>query len=422
MSTADRALRRVPLPPPVKRRLARLRLRHATAVVEIDRFLLGGENGMSAAEYARAVDDLMRPSTPIAEWPHVRLLQAYATCGESVLLPDAFRDTPYSRNAHRCVQATGHYFGATTDEEIRQVATDFVHRYAGGAAATLRPSQSRADDPIRVRPVRRSRYFEVVDGHHRLAAAFVEGQTVATVAVERRQVWTPLQALLREMSWLEGKLELYQPLDAPELAEGWTQVRKCYDRMGKMRAFLDERSLLEQAGSYLDVASCYGWFVAQMQDLGFDAHGMERDPLGAVLAEQVYGVRPGRIAVGDCAELLPASESTFDVVSCFSLLHHFVLGRGSCSAERLIELIDRTTGRVLFFDTGQGTEAWFRSTLPDWDADHVERWLGEHTSFDEIVRLGPDEDAVAPFEDNYGRMLFACVRSPGSGDGQHPLQ
>ncbi len=398
-----------------------IRLEPGVAVVEMDRFLLGGENGLSAAEYSEVVGDLLRPSTPIGEWPHVRLLRSYRDDGDSVLEPRRFHATPYSRNARLCVQATGHYFGATTDDGIRQVAIDFVRRYAGGAPATIRPSQSRVDEPVRVRPVRRSRCFEVVDGHHRLAARFVRGETAAAVVVERRQVWTPLQALLREMSWLDGKPELYQPLEAPELAGGWVQVRKCHDRMAKMRAFLIERSLVEQPGRYLDVASCYGWFVAQMRHMGFDAHGMERDPLGGVLAEQVYGVQPGRIAIGDCVELLQATEASYDVVSCFSLLHHFVLGRGSRQAERLVELLDRATGRVLFFDTGQGTEAWFRASLPDWDPDYIEGWLREHTSFDEIVRLGPDEDAVAPFEDNYGRMLFACVRS-GSGDGQHPAQ
>lgn len=412
--SVDQLTRRVPYPPAVKRVGAQLRLRPGVAVVPMDSLLLGGENAMSAADYARATGDLLRPSTPIARWPHVELLQDYVAHGESALEPESFGRSSYLANARRCVATTGHYFGATTDEEILAVAGGFVRRFegAGGQPGSSRPSQSRPDEPIRVRPIRHSSCYEVVDGHHRLAARFVRGEPTAQVVVERRQVWTPLQSLLREMSWLDGRMQLYQPLSSPELDATWTQVRKCTDRMGRMREFLGERGLLSENGdrTYLDVACCYGWFLGQMRELGYDVHGIERDPLGAVLAEQAYGVESARITVGDCVPALEAAGATYDVVSCFSLLHHFVLGRGPSSPEHLAQLLDKVTGRVLFFDTGQGHEAWFKADLPGWDADFIEDWLRRNTSFDEIVRLGPDEDAVPPFEDNYGRMLFACVR------------
>jgi hypothetical protein len=92
-------------------------------------------------------------------------------------------------------------------------------------------------------------------------------------------------------------------------------------------------------------------------------------------------------------------------------LHHFVLGRGSVGHEELLRLLDRVTGRVLFLDTGQEHEEWFRESLAGWDADSIRRTLLENTSFDEVVDLGPDLDAVPPHERNYGRRLFACVRS-----------
>ena len=39
---------------------------------------------------------------------------------------------------------------------------------------------------------------------------------------------TPLQLELSEMSWLAGERNrIYQPIDAPELAEKWITVRKC---------------------------------------------------------------------------------------------------------------------------------------------------------------------------------------------------
>ena len=113
---------------------------------------------------------------------------------------------------------------------------------------------------------------------------------------------------------------------------------------------------------------------------------------------------------GDAVEFLRGDTGPYDVVSCFSLLHHFALGRGSVDEVALFRLLDRATGRVLFLDTGQAHEAWFRKSLPEWNADYVREFLEQYGTFDRVIDLGPDQDAVPPYEDNYGRHLFACVR------------
>jgi 2-polyprenyl-3-methyl-5-hydroxy-6-metoxy-1,4-benzoquinol methylase len=161
--------------------------------------------------------------------------------------------------------------------------------------------------------------------------------------------------------------------------------------------------------TYLDVGSCYGWYVAQMLVRGFDARGIELDPKAVRLGEVAYGLDTRRIEVGECSELLRTTDR-HDVVSCFSVLHHFAMGAGPCSAEELARLLDRVTGRVLFFDTGQSHEAWFRDLLPAWNIEYIVEWLRSHTTFRRVMALGVDHDDVEPFADNYGRMLFACVR------------
>jgi hypothetical protein len=276
-----------------------------------------------------------------------------------------------------------------------------------------RAGQSSAADPVLVAPIRDSDCYQVLDGHHRLALLAHHGVPTARVKVKRLPVTTPLQDLLTQMSWIGGKKELYQPIDAPELRQGWTTVRRCRDRLALMESQL--AALGTGPGhSYLDVASCYGWFVQQMAERGYAAQGVERDPLAPRLGAGVYGLDPGRVTVGDAVEFLRAAREEgrrFDVVSCFSLLHHFALGRGGgTSAEELTQLLDSVTGRVMFLDTGQEHEAWFARTLRGWDATHIARFLTTHTTFDEVIDLGPDEDAVAPYADNYGRHLFACVR------------
>ncbi|NDU73075.1 ParB N-terminal domain-containing protein [Actinomadura sp. DSM 109109] len=378
--------------------------------VRFDRLLVGAQGGWTAREFADRTGDLLWPSTPFLDGPHVGLLRL---ADEKPEPTDAeILGSAYGTLGLRCIEAGGNYFGATDEAGVLAAARAFVARYRGEEVpgAAPRPQQSGPQDPVLVAPVRGSDRYQILDGHHRLAIAAMSGADGAGVVAKWLPVTTPLQDLLLKMSWLDGTHELYQPIDAPELESGWTTVRQCTDRLAKMDAFLGERGLT--GGRYLDVASCYGWFVARMAERGFDAEGIERDPLAVPLGRAVYGLPEGAVSTGDCVDFLGGHDAgRWDVVSCFSLLHHFVLGRGSVSAEELIRLLDRATGRVLFFDTGQDNEAWFADSLRGWDPARVARFLRENTGFDEIIDLGPDEDAKPPYEDNYGRHLFACVRT-----------
>jgi len=378
--------------------------------VRFDQLLVGAQGGWTAREFAERTDDLLWPSTPFLEGPHVGLLRLADEVPE--LSDEQILDSPYGRLGMRCIKAGGNYFGGTDEAGVVAAARAFIARYRGEEppGGTRRPQQSGPQDPVLVAPVRGSDQYQILDGHHRLAIAAMSGADGASVVAKWLPVTTPLQDLLLRMSWLDGTRELYQPIDAPELRSGWTTVRQCTDRLAKMDAFLGERGIT--GGRYLDVASCYGWFVARMGERGFDAEGIERDPLAVPLGRAVYGLPDGVVSTGDCVDFLRGHDpARWDVVSCFSLLHHFVLGRGSVSAEELIRLLDRATGRVLFFDTGQDNEAWFAESLRGWNPARVERFLRENTGFDEIVDLGPDDDARPPYQDNYGRHLFACVRT-----------
>jgi hypothetical protein len=112
----------------------------------------------------------------------------------------------------------------------------------------------------------------------------------------------------------------------------------------------------------------------------------------------------------DCAQFLEEREEQVDVTTCLSVLHHFALGRNAVSAEKFFRLVDQVTRKVLFVDSGQNHEKWFRKSLPDWDADFIEKWIRNNSSFRKIYRLGTDEDNVPPVADNYRRVLFACTK------------
>jgi hypothetical protein len=225
--------------------------------------------------------------------------------------------------------------------------------------------------------------------------------------VERGTSKTPLQSLLLEMGWLDGQYALYQPIDSRDVAD-WPIVRGCTDRLQMMRNVLADIEP-HGGGTFLDVASSYGWFVAKMTEHGLDGRGIERDRQAPLLGRAVYGLDPSRIVIGDCVTLLEEAP-TYDVVSCLSLLHHFVSGRESCSAEQLMALLSRVTRRVLFVDTGEGHEKWLRRRIPGWTPEYVETWLARHGDFDRVVPLGTDHDDKGRFAGNYGRTLFACIR------------
>jgi hypothetical protein len=413
----------MPLPGRLRARLYQfVPWRPWTVQVPTDRLLLGAQNSLSAAEFAARSDNLLWASTRIADGPHAALLRQAAERPD--LTDEEIVDGPYGQFGRTVIRLTGNFFSARDDAGVVAVARDYIARSATGtqpSASTDSPPGNSTDSTdstgrslprtmIRATPIKNSDCYQVIDGHHRVAAAAVAGETSIVVRPSWMRLSTPLQDTLDDMTWIGGQRELYQPLDFPELEQSWVTVRKCTDRLDKMVTFLDGLDTLPDEPSYLDVASCYSWFVAQMRDRGYDAYGLERDPLSRPLGRAVFGVEPSRVLVGDAVELLTRSDRRWDVVSCLSLLHHFALGRGSVTAEEFVRLLDKVTGHVLILDTGESHEEWLRSRLPGWDTDDVRAFLERETSFDEVIDLGPDEDAVPPYEENYGRHLFACVR------------
>ena len=402
--------------------------RPVNRVINLERLLCGGENGLSARQYAEHTGNFLRPSTPFARSPHVRFLEQYKEVGDEIFRPEVFRRTAYFANAVECMSVMGQYFTCTREEQVEQVARGFVARFRNegtparsNGSRAIETSGARAEEvfskvgaPARVQPVKLSDCYTVVDGNHRLAIAYVRGERTHLVRVEPPAVLTPLQQLILDYAWCatRGERELYQPVESPELeSDHWILVRRCADRLGMMKKFLEEQNLMPpRCRTYLDVACSYGWFVSEFGRLGFDARGVEIDWAAVEIGRRVYGLKPCQVTRSEVVKFMGGDAGEYDVVSCFSLLHHFVMGHGSVSAEEMLSLLDRATKTVLFLDTGESHEAWVHDALPEWDADHIERWLRENSGFKKIYRLGTDTDDRPPYSGNYGRTLFACMR------------
>ena len=394
----------------------RRRTRPRIANIPVDRLLQGGERLIDGARYARLVEDPSRTSRAISEWPHTRLLAAFLKEGEAILSPETLPRTPYWGNACQCLAHTGRYFSAKDEAGIYDVARRFLRRAFPERfppdAENLAPHEEHHSPagslPI-VFPVFSSPYFQILDGHHRAAIASIRGEALIKARVQHWPVKTRLQEMVLDVVWQQDRAELYQPAPFPEFA-GWPLVRRCEDRLALMTAKLAELGVSPARHRYLDVGSSYGWFVARMSRLGYQACGVELDRFAALLARPLYGAPEGCITQSEAVRFLQSSGEIHDIVSCFSVLHHFVLGKGSVDAAAFIRLLERATGKVLFIDTGEAHECWFRESLREWTPDFIEQWLRRHTGFRQIVRLGRDKDNVPPFADAYGRTLFACIR------------
>jgi hypothetical protein len=250
----------------------------------------------------------------------------------------------------------------------------------------------------------------LIDGHHRAAHAHARGLSTLSVVIHGASVFTPLQTMLANVLWVQPRHELYQPVTSPEI-DTWTLVRRCTDRFARVIQFLREHGYLALAAkTSLDVGSGFGWFVSEMGRERFEAHGIEQDPTAVAVGKLVYPLNRCQLHIGDATYFLTRCGRQFDVVSCLSLLHHFVLGRCALTAEQFIHLIDQATRSVLFLETGQGHEEWFRHSLREWSPDYIEAWLRRHSSFRKIFRLEIDADNVGHYRNNFGRTLFACLR------------
>lgn len=392
--------------------LRRFHHRQRKMRVPFSQLVQGGESGIPGQKYARLIGDFMRTSRPVADWPHVEFLRDYSRLGEKVFERGTLENTRYFQNAKTAIEFTGSYFEARSYAQIDAVCRNFAARLTGKPNGFIAWSEKDGHSPrnqrIRVVRLLESDHFMTVDGHHRVSLAFLAGDSDVEVMVESPPQLTAAQELLRDVLWQQGRSELYQPVDVPECSR-WQLVRKCTDRYHRVQTFLHEQGI-GKGSSYLDVGSSYGWFVREAIRDGLIAHGVERDPLAIAVGEKLYGLPAERFTRAECSEFLKGCARTWDAVSCFSVLHHFALGKGSVPANEFIRLLDNVTGKVLLFDTGESHEAWFKNSLSQWNADFIEKWVATNTSFKTIIRLGRDDDNVGAFQGNYNRMLFACLR------------
>jgi len=356
-----------------------------------------------------------RLSTPLHSSPHVAFLQQYRTMGEDIFLWRHFEKTPYFRHATLVVAHAGHYFQSSLPDDIRQQAKYFAAVY----------DSIRNDDPEEVEAVPGSLHSRraalpmvhetltpgttaILDGHHRLAIAWVLGHTrkQATVRPPRP---TELQRLVLASAQARGQdpdqHELLQPVRAPEFDGAWRVVDgQCGMRLKRMLEFLDARLGTAGHASVLDVGCQYGWFLKTFARRKWETLGVDSDAAGLQIGRTAYGLERSQLVQADLFDFLWRCDRRFDVVLCMDPRRAYRSEEDCDGRVRLVKLLDRITASVLFL---AATPERGGDEAHGWDRTSLTHLLREHTRFAQVVPLGPEAPGDAP---GPGATLLACLR------------
>lgn len=384
-------------------------------IIPVKKILRGGENGLSGIQLSRHTGNLTRTSESLEKLPQLELIRDYLQYKEDVFLDDFFSKTNYYKNAVECINLFGRYFSATRENEVVDIARNFLKKIDVNLEANPLPQGVffSADKGVPVvYPIKYSDCYQLHDGNHRLAIALHNKQSHVKVRVVNKPQLTSLQQTLLDVGWNVNKRDLYQPIFSPELSDKyWKRIRGCVDRRDLMLNYIksDHLNRVKDA-TYIDLACNFGWFVKSMQDQGFDAYGLEIDLPSRLIAKNFLGLDEGKLLHGNVLDFVEKNHKKYDYVSCFSFAHHILIRSGEDELVKFITNISNFTDKVLFFEMGDCDEEWFKEVLGDWSKERIQNFLINSNLFSSIVFLGFDKDRVGKFKKNYHRALFACVK------------
>jgi hypothetical protein len=198
---------------------------------------------------------------------------------------------------------------------------------------------------------------------------------------------------------------LYQPVLNQAINDNSAIIRGCQDRLDAMVAFCENKfgsSLSEK--SFLDIGSCYGFFVNAFNGLCSIATGIENGNKEFNMTRIFYPDISSQINKEDFTETIDGYQN-YDIVSLLSVLHSIIISDGADHAAEILRKIDAKTNDVLFIDMGQENELIYNSSMSGWNKDSIAQWVLNETSFDVCEPLIEDSDP------RFGRTLFACYRN-----------
>lgn len=200
----------------------------------------------------------------------------------------------------------------------------------------------------------------------------------------------------------------YQPLGEQQTASGGRPDSAFQSRWEAVAAEIE----MCKAQNLLDIGCAQGWFVrnanvhCNLFSLGLDQN-REGLRLGSAFSElqgeEGYGFVPGTFSPEKLRQL-----PVFDVVICFSLVHHIVKVQGQEGGLEYLKACNEITNKCFLFDMG-GPDEVSHTWAPKLDflAGDLEQNIGNYlcgAGFTDVRKIG---ESMA-HEDKVKRPLFAC--------------
>lgn len=382
--------------------------------IDLKNILIGQQNGMALEEWIEKTKDHARISVLLQDSPYVKLLQTYEKDKDLADDIEKLKQTEYWKMAEHSIEKFGQFFEARRVDEIPVVIKNYINIFdnynnLNSINNLFYASHSSDNEPIELKKIKHSDCYEVIDGHHRLAVQYVKKQKQVNCYVGGEKL-TYLQELIIGYKQTHGDPELYQPIDKPEL-QTWPVVRKCSDRYELMKSFLSDNNL--EIKTLLDLSCSYGWFVKEFGKEGVATYGIDKDKNAVKIGRVIYGLKDQEIIQSEIIDFVSRAKKNnqkYDATLFLSILHHFIIGKEKGGARELLQKIDKLTAKVMFFDTGQNHEAWYRESLKEWDEDYIIKFIKHNTSFKKVIKIGYDQDNQGQYSNQYKRALFACLR------------
>jgi hypothetical protein len=366
----------------------------------MDKVLVGDIHGISSYDWYELTGDHSRLEEKITDSAYFELFDAIER-GE--LTKINIKDFRYFKLAKLCIDKFGEYCGCKSEEDL----TNFLFGLKDHFIEYKKDKTSEGNLFVIVKQIKDSDFYEVVDGHHRVAMDAVLGKH-SLYAYVIGETFSGLQKKLLTVNMTNSK-ELYQPVGKATV-ERWPTIRNCQDRFAMIGTFLKKDQSRLNNLKLIDIACSYGFFVKAFASLGIKTKGLEIDKNAIEIGKIVYGLSEKDYVQQSLQEYLKKTDDQFDIVCFFSILHHFGLkkdfGGGGVKLQELVRMLDRITKKYLFLDSGQNHEYWFKNTLSQWDDEFIIKLIMENSSFTGFEKLGIDNDNVGKYFGNYNRSLF----------------
>lgn len=383
-----------------------------TKKIQISQLLIGQQSGIPLKYWVKLSGEEDRISVPLVSSPYVSFLMEVQKNKKLIYNNSFLENSPYFKLGLICINTIGHFMGAKNKEELKKWMQTYFLLYQNklkGQVADIilkiEDGHSKQGDPIKLRKIKHSNCYEIIDGHHRVAMDYLMGKKeIRAIIIDKG--YSILQEKLLKINITHGR-ELYQPIDKLDVLS-WPVIRRCDDRFEMMRSFLLSKKIKE--GSVLDLACSYGFFLKKFKETGLNVFGLDRDKRAIEICKLVNHLDSKELKIDRIENFLQNSKCQWDIVLFLSILHHYIIGKEPGEFSQILKQLDKITGKILFLDMGQNHEEWFSTTLANWDEDYIIKKIKENTSFKQIIPLGKDKDNLGKYTKNYGRTLFACVR------------